>query len=269
MNETQAEALRTRIDRLVERGIKIRNASDADGFPDPSGFRIRLAGSTERTDAATRDEYTVNLRFYYEEWFSEARSIITQLLPDRIDEFLGLYQKKRAAQWGFDAYSISDYLAGVTFSNYKDSALRARFANLFETQLGILRSALTRIKPRLNDLYAEVAGGVYESMLLNARTLFDAQFIRPAAAIVGVVVESHLHDVCSKHKCLPAKKNPAISLYNDALKQASLLDQPTWRLIARIADIRNIAVHRTGTEPVKEDVEDIIRDAARILAAVF
>ncbi|HZW54049.1 MAG TPA: hypothetical protein VFF00_08440 [Candidatus Elarobacter sp.] len=270
MTEEKAKQLRKRIEGLVESGFKIRNASNAEDFETlGSGFGIRVADASEKSASALEQEYMINLRFQYEDWFSQARLLVSQLLPERVEDFLFMYQRKRTANWAFDAYTINDFLTGVGYASYKSTTLRHRFHNLFENQLGILRSALTRIEPRLNDLYAEVAGNVYENMLGNAKMLLDAGFLRPAAAVAGVVTESYLHDICDKHRCMPAKKNPTISAYNDALKQASLIDQPTWRLIARIADIRNIAVHRTGAEASQHDVTDIIRDAGRILSAVF
>ncbi len=51
----------------------------------------------------------------YQGWYSEAKAIIRQLLPDRLDDFSGYYEKPSGRKnVTYETYRISDYLMSLT-----------------------------------------------------------------------------------------------------------------------------------------------------------
>jgi hypothetical protein len=53
------------------------------------------------------------------------------------------------------------------------------------------------------------------------------------------------------------------------LMQPAIIDTPTWRKISFLADLRNICSHKKGTEPTKEQVEELIQGAEWLMKNVF
>ena len=86
---------------------------------------------------------------------------------------------------------------------------------------------------------------------------------------MGVIIEGHLQKVVQAHKITLAKKNPTVSDLNECLKSASVIDQPTWRKISYLADIRNICSHRKDVDPTKDQVEELISGGEWTIKNVF
>lgn len=52
----------------------------------------------------------------YQSWYSESKSLIRQLLPDRLDDFTRHYEKpKTRKSMTFENYVIEDYFAGTYY----------------------------------------------------------------------------------------------------------------------------------------------------------
>jgi uncharacterized protein YutE (UPF0331/DUF86 family) len=56
---------------------------------------------------------------------------------------------------------------------------------------------------------------------------------------------------------------------NDALKKAEVFDNPRWREIQRMADLRNICAHDGEREPKRDEVQELIEGAERVIKMVF
>lgn len=55
-----------------------------------------------------------SFKLKYQEWYSEAKVLIKQLLPDRLEDFVKAYEKpkgRKSADYG--SYVIEDYLIGL------------------------------------------------------------------------------------------------------------------------------------------------------------
>ena len=94
-------------------------------------------------------------------------------------------------------------------------------------------------------------------------------FLRAAGAIAGVILEKHLRQVIADHGIVVRKAEPTINDFNDHLKKAGVLDVPAWRQIQRLGDIRNLCGHSKHREPEKEEVEELIEGADRIIRTLF
>ena len=244
---------RTDFERLIELGKEMR----ADFDPNPPR-QNREVGKLESN---------------YQQWYTECRAVIKQLLPDRLDEFDQLYKgdgHRKATD--FTSYTIQDWLVG---NRARQDARGVREFNdgavvymRFQTQLAIFASAETRIDSILFDIKQVTQADLFDSELDAARELLRNGFLRAAGVVAGVVLERHLSQVMENHN-VSTRKNPTISNYNDCLKDGQVLDVPSWREIQRLADIRNYCGHDKEREPTKDEVEELISGVEKYTKTLF
>jgi hypothetical protein len=164
----------------------------------------------------------------------------------------------------FENYKIEDYLQGLqvtrTAGYLEDKKLAGPDAAIpqFRQQLAILKSVQARFESSLFDIRQLVQADLFDSELDAAKELAKNKFLRPAGAVAGVVLERHLGQVCDNHLIKIAKKTPTISDLNDALKNANVVDVPTWRFVQHLGDIRNLCDPDNKTEPTPKKVEDLL-----------
>lgn len=218
------------------------------------------------------EEQKLPLQFTYQRWYSRALPVIRQVLPDRQAEFVELYKLERPRK-KIDhlTYTISDYLLGLKVSRGHEEVVDSyvAFVTKFQSQLMILNSAIDRIESTIADIEGLLASALFDSELAAAEELKKKGHVRAAGALAGVTLEAHLAKVCENHGVKFRKKAPAISDYNDGLKSRGTVDVPTWRLIQRLGDIRNLAVHKKEREPTADEIEDLIRGTRKLVAEVY
>ena len=208
----------------------------------------------------------------YQRWYTQSLPVVRQLLPDRYLEFQELYRvEAKRKELDPVTYAISDYLAGITVSRGDVAAFNSFgvFAQKFQSQVEILASALTRIDSILVNIKAVLQAELFDDELSVASEQLKKSHFRAAGAIAGVVIERHLGQVAIAHTLTIRKETPTISDLNDALKTAGVFDVPEWRFIQRLGDIRNLCVHSKKREPTKDEVEDLIRGAEKVIKTIF
>lgn len=208
-----------------------------------------------------------SFRSAYQKWYSEAKALIRQIIPDRLADFVRHYERlpnRKMLQW--DNYTVEDYLQGLSRSDIVP--MTAGIARV-EQQVAILESAQQRFKSSLFDIRQLVAADLFDSEIDTAKVLAKNKFLRAAGAVVGVVLEKHLAQVCESHNLKVAKKNPGIADLNELLKSSDVIDTPTWRFIQHLADIRNICDHNKNQEPTAEQIDDLVNGAAKMLKTLF
>jgi hypothetical protein len=114
-----------------------------------------------------------------------------------------------------------------------------------------------------------VRADLFDSELDAAHELAKHGFARGAGAIAGVVLEKHLIAVCDARGVKLKKSHPTISTMNDGLKDATVIDVPTWRFIQHLGDIRNLCDHGKGREPSTQEIDDLIAGVKKISKTVF
>jgi len=209
----------------------------------------------------------------YQAWYSEAKSLIKQLLPDRLADFVRHYEKpKPRKDISFENYRIEDALQGLTitrgYEKHKVVGPEGAIPH-FDQQLAIVKSVKARFESSLFDIRQLVQADLFDSELDAASELMKQKFSRAAGALAGVVLERHLAQVCDNHSIKIAKKNPGISDLNELLKSGGVIDVPQWRFIQHLADIRNLCDHSKAADPTSEQVNDLVSGVMKVTKTVF
>lgn len=211
----------------------------------------------------------------YQRWYTESHVLIKQLLPDRLTEFESLYQGDgRRKNINAQTYNIQDWMNGTRAAESYSGAGRQFNDSVIvfmrhRTQLEILKAVQTRFTSSLFDIKQIVQADVFDSELDAARELARHGFLRASGAVAGVVLERHLGQVAENHNVKSRKKNPTIGDFNDLLKDGAVLDVPSWRQIQRLGDIRNLCTHNKQREPTRDEVEELVSGADKIVKTLF
>lgn len=257
---------------LLEKGNNLDISMKYECYPE--NIEKQIKGAIK--DAKKAKDYINNIRPFkseYQSWYSESLVLIKQLLPDRLLDFIKLYEKpKTRKDIKYGNYVIEDYLQNLRVTNNfsgetivgKDAAI-----SQFEQQLNILKSVERRFESSLFDITQLVQADLFDSELEAAKELNKNKFSRGAGAIAGVVLEKHLAQVLVNHNLKTAKKNSSISDFNDNLKSANVYDTPTWRKIQHLGDIRNLCDHNKSRDPKTEEVEELITGVEAIIKTVY
>jgi hypothetical protein len=263
---TNIEIYKQDLERLIAEGEVLDIAMRHECFPDQVHKSLGK-------DADKLVEVLPRFSDAYQSWYSEAKALIRQLLPDRLADFVRHYEKpKPRKEITYENYRVEDYLQGlnVTFGYEKKKVVGPDAAiPHFGQQLAIVKAVSKRFESTIFDIQQLVQADLFDSELDQARELLKNGFSRAAGAIAGVVLERHLGQVCENHQVKLRKKNPGIADYNDALKQGNVVDVPTWRFIQHLGDIRNLCDHNKSAEPKNDQVTDLITGVAKITKTIF
>ena len=222
------------------------------------------------------DDFINNLPSFVEEyqsWYSEAKILIKQLLPDRLLDFARFYEKpKNRTKMSYENYRIEDYFQKLTVSSpYSLEVIVGPDAAIphFRQQVAILKSIKSRFDSSLFDIRQLVQADLFDSELDAAKELNKHKFMRSAGALSGVVLERHLSQVCDNHNIKVIKKEPSIADLDNALKEENIIDISQWRFIQHLADIRNLCDHDKKIEPTTEQVDDLISGVSKVTKILY
>ena len=231
------------------------------------------AETGKKTKKKKEEKQKLPLHMRYQSWYTKSLPVIRQLTPERYQEFIEQYKldKRKTKEIDFLTYTISDYLIGLRVSRGYEEVVDSysAFTSKFQHQLFILHSAIERIDSTLNDIEGILQSELFDNELHFAEELIKKKHFRAGGALAGVTLEVHLKKVCENHEIRFRKKSPTISDYNEALKKDDIIDIPTWRLLQRLGDIRNICVHAKDRDPNKDEVEDLIRGTRKIISELY
>jgi hypothetical protein len=258
------------LDALIERGERLHLAIQAECYPDDfeKAFKKELGAKIKEFVKQLPDFKTD-----YQSWYSEAKALIRQLLPDRLGDFARHYEKpKPRKDITFESYRIEDYLQGlhVTRGWEKETVVGPAAAiPHFRQQQAILSAVKSRFESSLFDIRQLVQADLFDSELDSAQALQKNGFLRAAGAVAGVVLERHLAQVVVNHSLKVTKKNPAIGDLNNALKESDVIDVAQWRFISHLGDIRNLCDHSKAADPSKDQVKDLIEGVGKVTKTLF
>mgnify|MGYP000940129340 CR=1 FL=1 len=206
----------------------------------------------------------------YEAWYTKALAVVTQVAPERLPEFKEAYRHEKRREVKYDTYAISDFLLGLQVKQYGEPLFNATsaFAVKFLRQIGIVEAAAELAPSILRDIRATLRAELLDSDLHAAEDLFKAGHLRSAGIVCGVILETHLRSLCERHGIKLSKRDPGIADLNEQLKGAGVYDVPTWRLVQRLADIRNLCGHRKERDPKADEVSDLISGTNKVTREV-
>lgn len=262
--ETNLTKYKKDLDVLIVNGLKLYKGLLFE-------LRDELKSEFSALSKEQREEYAkYSFKDKYHAWYNEALSIIKQLTPERLEDFKSYYKIEKRKELSYETYTISDYMIGLIKTRLGEVVLPTRsVCSKFEQQLHIVKSLKSRFESSLYDIKQLLQADVFDSEIDSAKELCKKGFYRAAGAICGVVIEKHLCEVCGQHQIKIAKKNPTINDYNEQLKANNVIDIATWRNIQRLADIRNMCDHHKDLEPTKDNIEELIAGADKVLKTIF
>lgn len=182
----------------------------------------------------------------YNHWYSEALVVVKQLLPDRYADFVKFYERpKTRKSFDVETYRIEDACQSLSRSRHGGGLIVDKSAaiTLLQQQIAILESIERRFESSLFDIKQLVQADLFDSELDVAKELLKNNFVRAAGAVAGVVLEGHLKQVCDNHAL--SKKSGTISVLNDSLKAAGVIELSQSRQIQYLGDIRNKCGQKT------------------------
>lgn len=263
--QANLETYKKDLERLINKGKLLYTAMQNECFPETLK---KILGKQAEEVLKKLPKFGED----YQTWYSESKVLIKQLLPDRLDDFTRYYEKTKSRKnISYENYRIEDYLQGINIINWNKEKVVGRDAAIphFQQQQAILNAVSTRFESSLFDIRQLVQADLFDSELVAAQELLKNGFIRASGAVAGVVLEKHLSQVAENHSISTRKKNPAISDFNDLLKQADVLDTTSWRQIQRLGDIRNLCDHNKDREPTKEEVQELIAGVEKFTKTLF
>lgn len=238
-----------------------------------SNNKIDEKSKKEIIEQAAYEKYkkeNFSTKFSYQNWFTKSYSIVKSLLPDRHLEFYNLYINDKRKEITYSTYTINDYWLNIVitrgFEKIKVFDPLSVFIVKMEVQLSILKACLDLIDSKLNDIEGVLQYELFENELQAAKNLCKKKYLRAAGTLAGVTLETHLSKVCKNRNIKLKKKDPTISDFNEELKKENIIDVPTWRLIQRLGDIRNMSTHSKEREPTIDEIEDLIRGVEKLIA---
>ena len=214
------------------------------------------------------NEDSTEFGIVYQMWYSRASKVVELLGQERLEEFTSHYRidpKRKTLDAGH--YVIQDYVKNIVPGGYPfntNSVTRRRVIN----QLQILKSLESRIESILQDVTGHLLADIQDSELKVADQLRKVS-LRAAGALAGVILEGHLQRVTQNHNITIRKKSPTIADLNDPLKNKGVYDNPTWRKIQLLADIRNLCSHKKSREPTDDEVVELISGVNRVIKSIF
>ncbi|MGZ3977952.1 MAG: hypothetical protein ACXVKT_10850 [Flavisolibacter sp.] len=249
------------MDSLIEKGQRLQLGMLQE---------LDLLDKLEKKADVLKKYKPLSFKFNYEEWYTESLTIVEQLSPNRLDDFVKLYKNEKRKEVDFLTYTISDHLLGLVTKRGGEvkSDGQAAFPK-FQQQLSIVSSIKQRFESTLFDIKQLVQADIFDSEIDTSKELSKKGFHRAAGVICGVVIEKHLLQVCQNHKIQISKKHPTISDFNDNLKSADVYDVITWRFIQRLGDIRNLCGHNKDREPTQEEVSELIDGTSKITKTIY
>jgi hypothetical protein len=236
---------------------------------------IRKQNETRKKKKNTgNNNNSPSIQVSYNKWYTVALPLIKLLAQERYNDFTSFYKlaKRKSNYYSTFEYTISDYLNNdrealkIGLDNFDEFDT---FSIKFQNQLSILNACIENIDTLLFDIENILQYNMYKSELETATGLLKNDFVRPAGALAGVVLERCLKEICIKHETKLSRKKPTIADYNEALKTAGVIDQILWREVQYLGDIRNYCDHPLEREPRKDEVEYLISETAKIIARII
>ena len=174
---TNLDSLRSDLDSLLITGLEMSQ-----------NIITRYKKSEKTSIDQEPDDTDIQFEMQYQGWYSQAKAVIKQLLPDRLSEFEHLYMRDLPkGALDYKNFTIQLRLKGSraatdAFSHEKSFNDLGCVSMFFQNQISILQAAKTRFTSRLYDIRQIVQADLFDSELDAARELVKKGFLRGGGA---------------------------------------------------------------------------------------
>ena len=138
------------LEQLIIEGDSLFNAIQFECYPKEFKTQVKKAFNEKRYSEILKNLPSFKEKYQY--WYTESLSIITLLLPDRMNDFVKLYEKpKGRKEIKYGNYVIEDYLQGLSVTRSQHEKVVGPEAAIpqFQQQLNILKSVKKRFESSL------------------------------------------------------------------------------------------------------------------------
>ena len=262
-------AYRKDLKNLITFGELLLYSVQNEHFPEE--FKSQIQTKFKKSELDDFLKKLPNFSSKYQSWYSEAIAVTKQLLPDRLGDLTGLYEKpKNRKNIDSENYMILDCLEGrTTTMNGRVIASPKSAIPKFQQQLYIVKSIKKRFDSGLFDIQQLVQADLFDSELEASKALCKKGFYRAAGVIAGVVLEKHLEQVSSRHDLKTRKRNPTINDFNQMLYENDVVKIKDFRFIQHLTDLRNLCGHNKEKEPEKNEILDMIDGVSKVAKLFF
>ena len=134
-------------------------------------------------------------------------------------------------------------------------AVESYYLSFIPTVTGVLIALRNAVdQGLLTSLESRLRANIHDDFLAQSFDLIDAGYHVAALVLIGGVLEDHLQKLV-QIQGLTLPKQGSISKYNDLLRN-NVYNQPVWRRIQSIGDLRNDAAHGKGSTIKFDDAKD-------------
>ena len=181
------ERFKKDLDRLVHEGIQLENAMIFELSKDACLQQVRKAFNNDKARVAEFIAQLPTFKTDYERWYSTSLAVLRQLLPDRVNNFMSLYEKPKGRKdVSYGNYVIQDYMQNLR-SAHGVQTLAEPSAALpqYRQQLAILKAAYARFDSALFEIRQLVQADLFDSEIDAARELLKTKFSEQPALLPG------------------------------------------------------------------------------------
>ena len=175
MHMNNLEQYKGDLKRLIEKGVMLELVMEYECYPEQLKRALGKEGEEARERATDALKNLPSFSAEYQAWYSEAQTLVRQLLPNRLNDFSSYYEKpKLRKEMTSESYRISDYLLGlrVTRSGFGEEIVGPSAAiPQFKQQLAIVKAISNRFESSLFDIRQLVQADLFDSELEAAQAL--------------------------------------------------------------------------------------------------
>jgi hypothetical protein len=153
------------LNSLTREGVRLYLAMQKECFP--SEFTEEAIAASGLVHVKSALKSLPKFADDYQRWYSEAKVLVKQLLPDCLEDFTAHYEKpKNRKELTQQSYRILDYLQGLTMTRYRKAVVEPSAAiPQFQQQLAIVRAIDARFESSLFDIRQLVQADLFDSDL--------------------------------------------------------------------------------------------------------
>lgn len=271
MEISNFEKYKSDLAKLTGEAILVRQSLEKERLGKDEHYRqLMTTFNNDESKVKILTEKLKNFSDAYQHWYSEALPLVKQLLPERLQDFIRLYDKpKTRKDITFENYRIEDACQGlkVTAPNGRVVADISAAVSLFNQQAAIVEAIRRRFESSLFEIKQTVQADLFDSELESAKHLLMAGYVRAAGVIAGVVLEGHLKEIRDKREF--SKTLKTITPIIDKMKSEAVIELPQYRQLQYLSDIRNKCSHKNGAEPTTDEVNDLIIGTKKVIKTIF